>query len=687
MDKELKSQLQTFIAKAAEKSKRENKNYNTNTNLDTSLKLEPTDSDDDCYYVLVINPEDGSSEGFTPSRVVPKVEPAVESEAEVDLEPEITPNINEDIPDPTESIQALSTTQDCNETLVLPPAIQNIASFQQEHTFNENLDYIVPDTRVPINVPATILESEEESQDNEDMPGANNMEIDFQGNAEEIRALSNFIPPQNIMEDSNTGDGMIDALVPVNMNLDTEEQIIKILNSRDGAIVLRSGDNVTYLNSQLNGDDDDDMSQEEVILCDGDDSSQIQIIKCDSSELVIGYTDDGHIATVYQQDDGTFICDCGQTFKDLSEYELHQHHSVNDDHDDGEADGDTDNHCTLCGKGFESPEILTGHLLLHSINGLLISCPFCDQVVRRNTLTQHIKYSHNKIKPQCCLCNKTFANPNNLKRHMVIHSGIKEFECDICFKRFHQKITMQTHRLTHVNPLACRLCDETFSSKPALEMHNESGLCSKSKVEKVKEELLKNVKQEVTSNLGKLIGYACSICQKMFSIESALEQHILVAHVIDPADLLCNECGEVLPTKKDMQTHIMNHKCMRGKNVKRFECTICGKGCASQAMVIMHERVHTNERPYPCQLCSLRFKTKTHLRTHQLTHTREKKFGCSICMKFFALKGNLVVHLRTHTGERPYVCTACDEAFVDSKYLKKHKLKKHALENVPWNQL
>lgn len=245
---------------------------------------------------------------------------------------------------------------------------------------------------------------------------------------------------------------------------------------------------------------------------------------------------------------------------------------------------------------------------------------------------------------------------------------------------------MQTHRLTHVHPFTCSNCDKTFPTRDALNNHNDSGECSKSKVIKVKAELMKTVKQEVTTNLGKLLGYACSLCKKMFSVESALEQHVESTHIINPTELLCSECGEVLPSKKDMQMHSLTHKNSKSKSMKRFECSICGKGCASQAMLQMHERVHTNERPFPCQLCSLRFKTKTHLRTHQLTHTREKKFGCSICMKFFALKGNLVVHLRTHTGERPYVCSLCGEAFIDSKYLKKHKLKKHTIENVSLNQ-
>ncbi|KAJ8710045.1 hypothetical protein PYW07_009411 [Mythimna separata] len=608
--------------------------------LEAIIKQEPTDSDDDYYYVLVIDdPKDK------------------DKEKQIEVK-----NIKEEIFDD------VGTTEDATIT-----HIQHHTQSSQSQFEDSIESFLMSNTKVSANVPATILENEEESQEADDFEGAMNID-ETQHTLTHEQQLAEMVEGHDEETIQNIASEVI-------KELPNSKNFIKILTTTDsdGTILLKSNDRIQYLtDSQLvaNEDEDEDALSQEVIFCEGDDTSQFQILKYDGSELVIEYADDSQIATVLQQEDGTFLCDCGEQFEDLAEYEKHQYkHNPAGEH-----------LCNLCGKGFESAEILTGHMLLHSSTGLLITCPFCNQLIRRNALTQHIKYGHNNIKPRCNICFKTFANPNNLKRHMMIHSGIREFECDICFKRFHQKITMQTHRLTHMNPFACNQCDQSFENKAALTNHKESEDCSKSKVIKVKEELMKTVKQEITTNLGKLLGYACSLCKKMFSVESALEQHIESTHIVDPTELLCSECGEVLPSKKDMQTHILTHKNMKVKNAKRFECSICGKGCSSQAMLLMHERVHTNERPFPCQLCSLRFKTKTHLRTHQLTHTREKKFGCSVCMKFFALKGNLVVHLRTHTGERPYVCSICGEAFIDSKYLKKHKLKKHAIDNVPWNQ-
>lgn len=660
MDTDLKQQIDALIHETKERTLQEIADNMTDDDdddigndpmkqLEAIIKAEPTadsDADDDCYYVFVIDDEKDKDEETKESDDIETI--PEDDESTVKLE-SVCPSEEVERNDMDElSIQTEEFTED------------------SQHHFENTIDsFLVSNTKVPINVPATILENEEESQENDD--NFHMMDVDpLDSNSQE----------QTLAE--------IDAQETTDIesypeNITNTKKLIKILTTTasDGTIVLKSSDGYEYLtNSQFVSGAEGDLEQEEVIFCEGDDTSQFQILKCEGSELVIEYADEGQIATVLQQEDGTFLCDCGEQFEDLGDYQKHQYkHNPLEEH-----------LCNLCGKGFESPEILTGHMLLHSVTGLLVTCPFCNQVVRRNALTQHIKYGHNNIKPRCNLCLKTFANPNNLKRHMMIHSGIREFECDICYKRFHQKITMQTHRLTHMNPFSCNECDETFESKENLNTHKDSEECTKSKVIKVKEELMKTVKQEITTTVGKLLGYACSLCKKMFSLESALEQHVESTHILDPSDLLCSECGEVLPSKKEMQSHIATHKSMKSKLAKRFECNLCGKGCSSQAMLLMHVRVHTNERPFPCQLCSLRFKTKTHLRTHQLTHTREKKFGCSVCMKFFALKGNLVVHLRTHTGERPYICSICAEAFIDSKYLKKHKLKKHSIDNVPWNK-
>ncbi|XP_050673100.1 zinc finger protein 33A-like isoform X2 [Leptidea sinapis] len=559
------------------------------------IKNEPMD-DDDCYYVLVIDNPDEETSNF----------------------PSIT-NIKQ------EEVEDLNTDSHIDES--------DKQNEETQKQFENCVDsFLISKPIVSTTVPDTILENEEGHEN----------EIDFE------TIQGNFIDEPSIIHKD-------DSAQPLHEVKDLKSNnFLKIITPTgvEKTIWLQNASDIKYITDSQEADDNEESGEQEEIVFYEDDEQQLQILKCEGSELVIEYADEDQIATVIQQEDGTFLCDCGESFKDLVEYQNHQY----------KHNPAGDNLCNKCGKGFETPEILAGHMQLHKSTSTLVECQFCNKYIKRSALTHHIKFVHS-VKPKCTICDKTFANQNNLKRHMMIHRGIKEFECDICMKRFNQKITMQTHRLTHLNSTTCSVCDTMFEDRASLVIHRENNGCTNASATKVKDDLLKAVKREITTNDGKLLGYACSLCKKMFSIESALEQHVEKVHII-----------ETLEEKKI------------NKQMKRFECKSCGKNCASQAMLVMHERVHTNERPFPCQLCTLKFKTKTHLRTHQLTHTREKKFGCSVCMKFFALKGNLVVHLRTHTGERPYVCSICDEAFIDSKYLKKHKLRKHAIENVPWNQ-
>ncbi|KFO60867.1 Zinc finger protein 256, partial [Corvus brachyrhynchos] len=56
---------------------------------------------------------------------------------------------------------------------------------------------------------------------------------------------------------------------------------------------------------------------------------------------------------------------------------------------------------------------------------------------------------------------------------------------------------------------------------------------------------------------------------------------------------------------------------------------------------------------YECGECGKRFPTTNELLMHQRVHTDERPFRCPDCGKGFKENSSLIVHRRVHTGERP----------------------------------
>lgn len=53
---------------------------------------------------------------------------------------------------------------------------------------------------------------------------------------------------------------------------------------------------------------------------------------------------------------------------------------------------------------------------------------------------------HDRRRPKCHVCNKTFFNKPNLKRHMEIHFlERKVYACHLCTKSFSWKTDLSTH--------------------------------------------------------------------------------------------------------------------------------------------------------------------------------------------------------------------------------------------------
>ncbi|KAL5020490.1 hypothetical protein ScPMuIL_003382 [Solemya velum] len=227
--------------------------------------------------------------------------------------------------------------------------------------------------------------------------------------------------------------------------------------------------------------------------------------------------------------------------------------------------------CIMCSREFTQSGNFRSHMKQHRVeDGLQCKCGICHLECNNDTeLLSHMTKAHTGEDPyKCSICDRSFTQYNNLRRHLRVHNG---------------------------NSFKCTMCDQEFSEIFYLEMH-------------------------MGSHTGERI-YKCGICNMPFHNKGELNFHILT----HPKESLhtCSECGKSFSKACILRQHKKKHS-----GERPYKCDVCEKSFVHRHHLTLHMRSHSGPKPFICNLCGKSFAQSGHLNQHQQT-SHSEIFLCS----------------------------------------------------------
>ncbi|XP_023443458.1 zinc finger protein 517 isoform X2 [Dasypus novemcinctus] len=279
----------------------------------------------------------------------------------------------------------------------------------------------------------------------------------------------------------------------------------------------------------------------------------------------------------------------------------------------------------------------------------------CGKVFKYRSLLLRHQVVHTGAKPyQCTECGKAFKQSSILLRHQLIHTEERPFQCSECGKAFRQSTQLMAHHRVHTRerPFECSACGKAFSRSSRLLQHQKFHTGEKA--------------------------YECGQCGKAFCRRFTLNEHCRLYSGERP--YRCLQCGLGFMRGSSLAKHHKLHAeghphgSSEGQSpppgpaqktpagVLSYACAVCQKPFRHNSLLLLHQRLHTGEKPFTCRQCGRAFSRKSNLTLHQKIHTKEKPFKCTECGKAFRRSYTLHEHYWLHSGEKPYRCRACGKA-------------------------